>query len=642
MPGKNKGKNKNNSHKQSGNNSNSSECSKKENYFGNFLVKQLDKTSIKREEAFAPYNFVPISCKVQKSDFDKTNVQFNKYHSNDRKTGYINITLDPFGPIFIRGMLDNDRRKQLDELEESIKNYKKLDGIEDQKKYLEMNLERLNLICGFFSSELGKLRVPGSSLRGLVRFLVEIISYSKFGFYDNKRLYMRGFADKTLGKVYRQYGMSNLSSGGVTYSMECGILSKSGSGYIIEDSGTAKQISKSKTSSLLGKSGIEFDHYKTKSGYIVVPGAMSKVNNWEIPFPSKGCLRIHLTPEDIEEYQKDENRDAKADLLDKLQTRKEVPCFYKQWTDAIGNVRTSFGHTGMFRLPYRKTIGEHIPDVLKNDSTLDIATAIFGNESDFSGRVFFEDLFEQTELNDSKSVVPQILSSPKPTTFQHYLTQCSDEREELKHYDPFDGSKLSAIRGNKLYWHKKAMEYVDENSDEFTKHISNYTKITPVSKGRFVGRIRFENLSNTELGALLFALDLPEGCAHKIGMGKPLGLGSVKISSSLHLSDRKKRYSELFAEFKDKVSESTNINESNEYFKAEFAKSVIEFLRIDIKGNDYSEKLWNVDRMKELKRMLTLENGIDESRMQYMKLKNAENKNDFKERNVLPKPTDVK
>jgi hypothetical protein len=58
----------------------------------------------------------------------------------------------------------------------------------------------------------------------------------------------------------------------------------------------------------------------------------------------------------------------------------------------------------------------------------------------------------------------------------------------------------------------------------------------------FSGRVRFNNLTNLELGALLEALQLPSGCSHRLGMGRPLGLGSVRITSRLRLVDRAARY----------------------------------------------------------------------------------------------------
>jgi len=69
------------------------------------------------------------------------------------------------------------------------------------------------------------------------------------------------------------------------------------------------------------------------------------------------------------------------------------------------------------------------------------------------------------------------------------------------------------------------------------------TLIKPVREGVvFRGRIRFDNLTELELGALLSALSLPRGCAHRIGLGRPLGLGSVRITPKLRLIDREARY----------------------------------------------------------------------------------------------------
>jgi len=45
----------------------------------------------------------------------------------------------------------------------------------------------------------------------------------------------------------------------------------------------------------------------------------------------------------------------------------------------------------------------------------------------------------------------------------------------------------------------------------------------------FTFNVRFTNLSDYELGMLLFALKLEDGVCHKLGYGKPYGMGSVKI-----------------------------------------------------------------------------------------------------------------
>ena len=73
-------------------------------------------------------------------------------------------------------------------------------------------------------------------------------------------------------------------------------------------------------------------------------------------------------------------------------------------------------------------------------------------------------------------------------------------------------------------------------------------KITPLKAGnKFKSKIRFENLNEIELGALLMIFDLngAKNPAYKIGMGKPLGLGSIKIFPKLFL-ESETAYTEIF------------------------------------------------------------------------------------------------
>src|SRR5690606_29120848 len=87
--------------------------------------------------------------------------------------------------------------------------------------------------------------------------------------------------------------------------------------------------------------------------------------------------------------------------------------------------------------------------------------------------------------------------------------------------------------------HQSLLRDLQQPSPNDTQH----TLIRPVKAGvTFAGRIHFENLTELELGALLHALELSEGCCHRIGMGKPLGLGSVRISVRLKTVDRAARY----------------------------------------------------------------------------------------------------
>jgi len=122
---------------------------------------------------------------------------------------------------------------------------------------------------------------------------------------------------------------------------------------------------------------------------------------------------------------------------------------------------------------------------------------------------------------------------------------------------------------------------------------------------------------------------LPPDCCHKIGMGKPLGLGSVEITPKLYLSNRKERYESLNAEWGE-VSESTQNGEEIKDFKDAFEKYVLDKL------GENGKKFWEIDRMEELEKMLKFNPKPPDNKTEYMSL------GSFRERKVLPKPTEVR
>lgn len=545
-------------------------------------------------DACAPYNFVPLNEKVVQAE---QILYFDKYHE-DRYTGYIDLTIETKTPLYIRGTLTN------------------------------------------FFSPAGIPRIPGSSLRGMIRTMVEIMSFGKFGFFDDKRLYFRGLADLSgLRKEYQRI-MSSFDSNSkkAIYKMSAGYIYRDGLKFYILPANGYKQIKKTEAREIIETNGYkyeQFKHYDIGTGNIVVSGDMqNKKRDWFIDYPNSSAKAFEIPVKDIQDYKNDSNRNKDAPNLLNLAAKAKTPCFYTKYIDHRGRDRVAFGHTAMFRMPYQKTIGDHIPSNLKDQTVTDIAEAIFGKESQFATRVFFEDAYLENPRADKfeEEKVPKTLLGPKPTTFQHYLVQnpenLQDHPKNLAHYN-----SPNPIRGNKLYWHREP-DWTKEDQSDFNPKID--TKINPVKpNNKFTGRIRFENLSKVELGALLFALDLPDGCCHKHGMGKPLGLGSVKITPTLYLSNRKDRYTDLLSEWESPLQPSTNKGETIDDFKKDFQDYILKEL-----GQTVTD-LWEVDRMKELKRMLDYNNKPSDDKTRYMQIQGPNN-NEFKHRNVLPKPTEVK
>lgn len=560
-----------------------------------------------RSPAHAPYNFIPLNEKIVAAEkIPGQDFPLNVYHQT-RHTGWIDLEIETQTPLYIRDALTTEESKS----------------------------DRVN--PDFFSPN-GQPQMPGSSLRGMVRTLVEIVSFGKFGAYTDRRFYFRGLADKSnLRKDYQERMSSfDRKSRRAVYKMSAGVLRKKGRfDYEIVPSENFWQIAKPKAQGIVKQLKDqrygEFKFYETGEGYLVVSGNMqNKKKDWMIAFPSSDAKAFPIPEDDIKDYKDDATRADTVpnlvELVNREQHKKGVPCFYTKWQDRFGRSRVSFGHTAMFRLAYERTVGEHLPDAHNDDATIDIAEAIFGNESTFAGRVFFED----AKLNPGQTdalmgeATPKILSSPKPTTFQHYLAQNSDDIRQLNHYNT-----NAPIRGNKLYWHKSGDNWQETDETAITQHQTQYTKINPVKpQTKFTGRIRFENLSDVELGALLFNLDLPEGCCHKLGMGKPLGLGSIKIIPKLFLSDRKQRYSDFLAEFD--LQESQQISR----LKQKFELYICEALR-----EQNVHTLWDLKRLKEFRTMLDFEKGVELEKQGKIRYMQITPQNEFKDRPVLPMPT---
>lgn len=101
-------------------------------------------------------------------------------------------------------------------------------------------------------------------------------------------------------------------------------------------------------------------------------------------------------------------------------------------------------------------------------------------------------------------------------------------------------------QGRKFYLnHKQTEDLSRKASTNYPEENQRQKNIaTPLNPGNiFYFKIDFENLSNYELGLLLYALQPTDDYHHKIGLGKSLGLGSVKIcTATISFIQRQERY----------------------------------------------------------------------------------------------------
>ncbi|GHV37290.1 hypothetical protein FACS1894187_13640 [Synergistales bacterium] len=179
------------------------------------------------------------------------------------------------------------------------------------------------------------------------------------------------------------------------------------------------------------------------------------------------------------------------------------------------------------------------------------ACALFGMVGDESraSRLFFkdaapaEDADNWRDFYDSVRVLP-ILSSPKVSATEFYMEDVPGSAYFNYDYSVnyYNGGTRQyeavrtflenpKLRGRKLYWHRKTPLL-----DKSTLFPAQRTEIRPVKSGKtFKFDIAFDRLTEEELKHLVWVLTFGDKNlthAHKLGHGKPVGYGSVRITKA--------------------------------------------------------------------------------------------------------------
>lgn len=630
-------------------------------------------------QAIAPYNFVELPEKIVEVTEDS--LQNSNCYDPKRHTGKINCTLNTSSPLYIRCGL-------------TTKEFKDGKESKDLPDFFYTNP----------NAENQKPVIPGSSLRGMLRTLVEIISFSKIERVSARQhFFFRAVAttenDDSLAQAYKKYiNPQNVKAGylkkegdrwficpakslkGVTFAWVKEedlstvdfpkLIKMDKPGYLPQHIPVSfKNINKNKNNRYFAEDVSQPNTHPMNNGMLVSSGNMKQSDdsskkttrrNHCIVFQQSSSLnKLEIDPIAVQHYcdaltdfQKSNPFDTNLGVL-----QDSLPIFYCHPQN--GKVVTLFGHSPNFRIPYSPqgdgkaaSAIDFIPDGLGKSDKIDLADAIFGFIKDKqpgeeqaksrSGRVFISDgICEQTTRDDiwlsGNTITPKILASPKPTTFQHYLVQTSYAKNDLKHYAS-KPDEDTIIRGHKLYWHKGSSPAIQhENSNE----VSNTQKIEikPIKPGvDFQFTIYFENLTYVELGALLWVLNIAKNEKYRLslGMGKPLGMGAVKIESKLYLSKRNQRYSSLFAGLNWAICEEFEDNLDYPIF---FENYVLEKIR-------QTGKFRDIERIQMLLAMLSWQDSPSVDKTRYMEIERQQqpldgDTNEYKTRRVLPTPLQV-
>lgn len=651
-------------------------------------------------KAVAPYNFVELPDQVVPAP---PHPDHDRYYG-DRLTGKIECTLTTASPLYIRCGLSTDDYKAFGDKSSN------LDGLDN------LSREDRNRRSDFFRNPATTYpTIPGSSIRGMLRTLIEIISFGKVERVADSGLVYRAVGDTTsLGDCYRVRLLKEERKMTYSFLMQAGYMQETPQGWRVRpaqrnriDGTSFSRIEQSIIPSTLEPSSkfpnasqvfVEIEparnrphrkgdlklHYaKVKQAYkeanatlqegvlIKTGWAPRKHMEFVLNLPEDDSkTEIPISDELIQKYREQITQGQEKLLGKNGVLQHNHPVFYLIEEGKI----VFFGHAMMFRLPYQLSPLDFVPEELRDTSILDFAEAVFGyvrdgkqqTEQSCAGRVFFSDA--QTKNSDpwlsTSTLKPQILGSPKPTTFQHYLVQTSTKKEELKHYgsEPYSNSEgeiKTVIRGHKLYWHKgdRTVDQLRERDlTKLTKAKKQYTEIKPVKSGvTFSFQVSFENLDNSELGAILWILDIAQDENYRLslGMGKPLGMGAVRIEHQLYLSDRTKRYNTLFN--KENVWET---GYSNSVTSDEEANYIATFETFILQSLGTTGSFKELRRIKMLLAMLTWKENLSQAELderRYMEIERDKDArhvigrskpgkntvNEYVDRPVLPTPLQV-
>lgn len=538
------------------------------NSYGNSGARSNGNSKYPSTPASASYNFVRLPSHVIPAEFYDGNFEgvtkdvMDAYRDHVTQmgthTGYIDLTITTETPLFIGGPSKQEDTTPLE----------------------------------FYGGQ-NNPTIPGSSLKGMVKEIFKIVTASSFrpyqrgtglGDFEDRYLYFRDIASaiKPLKEYYASRMMNPIKNG-------AGLSTpKATPGFIIQTANNeyyavpsvAKKIYYEAEKELVAKQrtpSIDWTHTYVN----VHVGAMrSKRTFMRITKPCNFDKRIPIPQSCIESYADDKNRGT-LDLLDKKtgksgEAAKEythstdvkfvVPCYFTEKDGVVEH----FGHGRYYRIAYDLKISDHLPNSLeRHNNGVDLCDSVFGYGDNWAGRVSFSDAHVQGTLKMCPSDYPHPLMGPNPTSFPLYLNQDVDDHNTYNHW----GHEHASLRGYKMYWHQPLEKAKNWTRTVEEKEIKGTRKIRPVDRGvTFTSRIHFERLSDVELGALLMSLNLDKYSGgqrrtyYKLGMGKSIGFGSIKLNTEVTIFDNNSRYAALFENDAWNTGKSTT--KSEEYVKA--------------------------------------------------------------------------
>lgn len=458
----------------------------------------------------APYNFVPLNGEVFYPDWAEQVTQDLPF--SDSEDGVIEVKLKNVSPLFTRdGSLEHFSAHIM--------------GADGKRHYF----------------------IPATTIKGMLREIVEIISFGKMQEdkdYQNRTFGYRDVANRMDKSKSIEY-LKKVNNG------RPGWLSQKGDNYYftpcigevekINTSEVKQKFSGYKPDGSIWKTNVSVASDENKypiypeiehNGYyyqLVCTGDINKKAH-ELLFPSDKEEAIELAPETIKAFKSmydatpgfAKEKDGKGCFLMALEKGKEIPVFYLK----LPNGQVTLGLSRMFKLPFKYNVRQQVEVLQKAEvNRRDLGELLFGytsKEASLKGRVQISHAFMEGSVEDSELVETKgILGTPKASYYPTYLKQ---KKSPYKTYDELEG-----IAGRKLYRiHSKGTTTQLPQGEN--KNVGTIFKAIPAGQ-IFTLRISLHNVKETEIGAILSALsfNLTEGVFFNLGMAKSFGFGKCHI-----------------------------------------------------------------------------------------------------------------
>ncbi|MEG1577474.1 MAG: TIGR03986 family CRISPR-associated RAMP protein [Oscillospiraceae bacterium] len=460
----------------------------------------------------APYNFVPFPDQIITRYPDASQLPRHDLDDPALKSGTIAITLTAQTPVFV-----SDGNKANPD---------------------------------FFRGVDGSYQIPGSTLRGLIRENMQILGFGKVTAgedIEDSRIFFRQLAAANeLNSHYKKVlniQVDQMRKISVPRNVQAGYLEKRGRDYVIHPTQAPGFYALRERDPICGPwRGMKPPYadpvwYRLEGTQVkeLKTGAVSPGTGWKrgvLQRPGRMAIQCHLYlfPEENPQVSPvvvphEDGIAYKADWEVRKNTLK--PSYF--WELPKGNARKPvfylrheghvyFGMSQYLRIGFTHTLCQGLPGVHRGSTAdcpvLDYPHAMLGfagKKVSYRSRVSFGALRASATPG---AAVPVILGAPKPSFFTGYV-------EDGKNYNNAD----FRLRGYKRYWFK------DPERPPMEERSANVaTKLRPMPVGtRFSGTLRYRNLSQDELGLLLWCLMLEPDCSQSIGMGKPYGYGKMEF-----------------------------------------------------------------------------------------------------------------